>query len=122
MNYQIKPIQLGSMVLVDFTAGCSVFGNSPQSSIRGFFSAVEKGEISQAKSYLSTNFTAIGDDKLNLVLTELTKEIERCEGIKKLTIEMTDNEWVSREANTEIDYESCPTEESAFTLLKEDGE
>ena len=108
-----------SIFLVTILSACS---NSPQSTIESFYQAIDKGEISEAKTYLSSQILGMmGDKKATAALTELYEKIQKCGGIADLTTDIS-GEGEVRSGTTTITYKGdCPAKTEKTQMINEDG-
>jgi hypothetical protein len=95
---------------------------SPESTVEGFYRAVAKGEISEAKGFLSKGITdALGPEKLSAVLANETQQVQSCGGLKDVTVKLGEGGEV-RFGTVEITYGGkCPVRRENLKLVKEDG-
>jgi len=82
-----RPILIAATVLMTTVlSGCS---KSPESTVESFYKAVGKGEIKEAKSYLSAEITSMLDDrKLTTSLSGEAEKIAACGGIKSVDVKL----------------------------------
>lgn len=109
------------VVGVVLLSGCS---KSPESTIESFYRALSKGEITEAKGYLSAKLVnQLGDNKLTSVLTREANKISQCGGIKSVDVKLK-GEGEIRSGTTVItfgDEAACKQEAGKASLVKEDG-
>lgn len=100
-------------------AGC---GKSPESVVETFYRDIEKGDITEAKSMLSSQIVAmLGDQKLTASMAKETEQISKCGGIKSITPTLeTKGELVFGSVTIEFKGECKPKIEKV-KLMKEDG-
>jgi hypothetical protein len=100
-------------------SGC---GKSPESTAESFYRAIGKGEITEAKSYLSAQIIAmLGDPKLTAALSGETERIRVCGGIKSVDVNLQGQGEV-RTGTVTLAYSGrCPTKTEKLKLIKEDG-
>lgn len=102
-------------------AGC---GKSPEGVTEGFYRALSKGEVTEAKGYLSSQLAAkAGDAKLNSVLTGEAQRIAKCGGVKDVVVSLQgEGEIRSGTAIvTYVDETACKQKTEKTNLIKEDG-
>ena len=102
-------------------SGCS---KSPESTVESFYRALSKGEITEAKGYLSTKLAnQLGDNKLTSALTQEANKISQCGGIKSVDVKLK-GEGEIRNGTTVItfgDEAACEQNTGKASLVKEDG-
>jgi len=94
---------------------------APESVVENFYSAVENGEITEAKGYLSAQIVGMmGDQKLTAALSEQSEKIQKCDGIKSLTMNMQ-GEGEIRSGTVAITFNGdCRPKEEKTKLIQED--
>lgn len=100
-------------------SGC---GNSPESTVKNFYTNIEKGEISEAKKALSPQLSAfLGDRKLSASLAGETERIGKCGGIKSIRSEF-DTKGEVAAGTTTVEYKGeCTAKAEKTKLVKENG-
>ena len=95
---------------------------SPASTVQSFYRAVEKGEITEAKSYLSAQILGmLGEGKVSAALSAEHEKIRGCGGIKNVDAKF-DGEGEIRSGNVFIEYRgNCTARSEKTKLIKEDG-
>jgi hypothetical protein len=121
MQYMSQFILRGfcSITLLAALSGC---GNSPEATVKQFYTNVEKGEISEAKTALSPQLSAfLGDRKLGATLAGETERIGKCGGIKSITSALETKGEVSA-GTTTVEYKGeCKPRVEKTRLVKENG-
>lgn len=109
-----------SIFAVILLTACS---NSPEATISNFYQALEKGEITEAKKYLSSQLLGMmGDNKATAALTGLYEKIQKCDGIANIETELS-GEGELRSGTTAITFNgNCPVKNEKTKLIKEDGD
>ncbi len=100
-------------------AGCSA---SPESTVKSFYGAVAKGEITEARTYLSTQIVAmLGEARIKEELAGRTESIGKCGGIKDIDVKL-EGQGEVRSGQTTVTYiGSCQPKTEKTRLIKEDG-
>ncbi len=99
--------------------GCA---RSPESTVESFYWAVGKGEITEAKSYVSAQLIGmLGDPKLSAALSSETERIRSCGGIKSVEVKLQGEGEVRTGMATVAYAGRCPTKTETVKLIKEDG-
>lgn len=95
---------------------------SPESTVEKFYRAVEKGEITEASGYMSSQVTGmLGKEKLAAVLTEQSQKIAKCGGVDSLKVALT-GEGEIRAGTASITFKGdCPPRTEKVELIKQDG-
>jgi hypothetical protein len=100
-------------------SGCS---KSPESTIEGFYYAVSEGEVSEAKSYLSSELVAKGGKKIAAGLAAQHEKFLACKGIDGIKVDMK-GEGEVRFGTTTITFKGeCPETTDKFKLIEENGD
>lgn len=104
------------------TALVSACGTSPESTVKSFYSDVEKGELTEAKTLISVQvISMLGDQKLTAALSAETQNISRCGGIRSVSPTLQTHGEISV-GSTSVDYNgSCARRTENTKLIKEDG-
>lgn len=101
--------------------GC---GKSPEATVEAFYTALGKGEITEAISYLSKQIiTNFGEEKVRGGMTKESQRIAECGGIKSITTQLK-GEGEIRIGQSTVTYgdsNKCPTKNEKTALTKEDG-
>lgn len=110
---------VGAIATLAGLAGC---GQSPESTVEKFYTSVEKGEISEAKTVLSPQLSAfLGDQKLSAALAGETERISKCGGIKSIHAAL-DTKGEVAIGTTTVEYKgTCPARTEKTKLVKENG-
>lgn len=100
-------------------AGCA---KSPESTIESFYHALDRGEINEAKTYISAQLASMaGEQKLTASLVAESERIRKCGGIKHVEVKL-EGEGEIRSGMTNISYGgACPQKTEKSKLIKEDG-
>jgi hypothetical protein len=99
--------------------GC---GKSPESAAESFYRAVGKGELTEAKSYVSAQIVGmLGDAKLSAALSGETEKIRACGGIKSVDVKLQGEGEVRTGVATVAYSGRCATKAERVKLIKEDG-
>lgn len=114
-----KSKYLLTALILSALAGCA---KSPESTVESFYTAVAKGEITEAQTYLSSQILGmIGQGKLTAVLSSETTKIGKCGGIKDLQVKL-EGQGEVRSGTTTVTYGgSCAVKTEKTKLVKEDG-
>lgn len=101
-------------------AGC---GKAPETVIESFYGALSKGEITEAKGYVSSQIAAkVGDPKLTSVLTSQAQKISECGGIKNVEVSLKgEGEIRSGTTTVTFDAAACKQKIEKASLVKENG-
>ena len=99
-------------------AGC---GSSPESSVENYFRALEKGDITTAKTYFSQQIKdQLGDAKLTGVVTKQIENIRECGGIKEISVKLT-GEGDFRTGTQKLSFKNasvCPEMNDKIKVIK----
>ena len=116
---RILPRALCFAATFSILAGC---GTSPESTVKTFYTNVEKGEITEAKKALSPQLSAfLGDRKLSATLAGETERIGKCGGIKSIDSKLETKGEVAV-GTTTVEYKGeCQAKTEKTKLVKEDG-
>jgi len=100
-------------------AGCAP---SPKSSIDNFIGSVEKGNLTEAQSYISSSIKGmLGESKLKQALAEKSEEMAQCGGVKSIDVDLK-GEGEYRTGTYTVHYKGdCAPEDNEVKLVKEDG-
>jgi Domain of unknown function (DUF4878) len=91
---------------------------SPESIVRNFYQALAKGEITQARGYLSAQAGREGEGALSAALSSASEHITDCGGIKNMEIRLQN----TGEVSAAIMYVGkCEMDIRYHKLIKEDG-
>lgn len=113
---KVLTITFGIAILM---TGCS---KSPESTIESFYYAISGGEVSEAKSYLSSELVAQGDKKITAGLAAQHEKFLACQGIDEIKIDMK-GEGEIRFGTTTITFKGeCPETTGKFKLIEENGD
>jgi hypothetical protein len=101
-------------------AGCS---SGPDAAVKGFYKALDKGELTAAKGYLSKQITdMLGDAKLEMALGEGSKNIAQCGGLDGVDVTLS-GEGETRRGTAVISFKGdCPQKNDDVMLVQEDGD
>jgi hypothetical protein len=107
------------LAIVGTLLGCS---KSPDSTVESFYRALGKGEITEAKSYISAQIVGmLGDAKLSAALSSETEKIRACGGIKSVNVKL-DGAGEVRAGVATVSYAGqCRPKAERVKLIKEDG-
>ena len=95
---------------------------SPESIVESSYRAIGKGEITEAKSYLSAQVVGmLGDAKLSAVLASQSQKIASCGGIKNVEVKLQGEGEVRAGTATVTFGGTCPPKTDNVKLLKENG-
>lgn len=104
---------------VSLLAAC---GTSPESTIEDFYRALEKGELTKAKGYVSKEILAmLGDAKLQVTLAKEAQKIKACGGIKTITNKLEGQGEIQSGTTVVTFGGNCPQRSEKAKLVKEDG-
>ncbi|MFI3185107.1 MAG: DUF4878 domain-containing protein [Methylococcaceae bacterium] len=107
------------LACVTLLSGCA---KSPESTVESFYRAVAKGEITEAKGYLSAQLVGmLGEGKMSAALSSQTERMRACGGIKNIEVKMQSEGEVSSGTATVTYSGNCPPEAEKTKLIKEDG-
>lgn len=100
-------------------SGCA---KSPESTVESFYRALAKGEITEAKAYLSVQWVGmLGEGKLSAALSSQTERMQVCGGIKNIEVKMQGEGDVHSGTVTLTYNGNCSPEAEKTKLIKEDG-
>lgn len=107
------------IAIVAALSGCV---DSPESTVKQFYTNLEKGEISEAKKALSSQLSAmLGEQKLSAALSGETERIGNCGGIKSISTALETKGEVAT-GTTTVEYKgACPARAEKTKLVKENG-
>lgn len=103
-----------------FLSGCS---KSPETTVESFYYALSKGEITEAKGYLSTQLAAkVGDAKIATALTQEATRIDKCGGLTSVVVKLSGQGEI-RNGTVDLTFgsESCKPKSQKTALVMEDG-
>lgn len=114
-----KSTQVILMATALTLTGCA---KSPESTVESFYKAVDKGEITEAQTYLSSQVTAmLGTQKLAATLAQESERAGKCGGIKSVDVKL-EGQGEVRSGTAIVTYAGqCPPKNESVKLLKEDG-
>lgn len=118
-SLHLAALTLGALIL----AGCA---KAPDSAVEHFYRSIEKGEITEAKGFLSKQILGmLGDGKATAALASETEKIKTCGGIDSVKVNLT-GEGETRSGTATITYKKsdlpkCKTLNQKTVLIKEDG-
>ena len=118
----ILRLQSGTSIVLVAVALLSGCGKSPESTVESFYRALAKGEITEAKGYVSAQLIGMmGGGKLSAALSSETERIRACGGIKSIEVKMQ-GEGEIRSGTATVTYSGkCPPKTENTKLIKEDG-
>ena len=107
------------VILVAVLAGCA---KSPESTVESFYRAVAKGELTEAKQYVSAQVIGmLGEQKFSAALSAEAQRVQSCGGIKTINVKLS-GEGEIRNGTVSIQYVgNCPAKQERTKLVKEDG-
>lgn len=113
------PSMAAAVLLPLLLAGC---GKSAESTVETFYRAVGKGEIAEAQTHLSKEIVGVmGPQKLGAALSEETRRVQNCGGIKDVKVQLGDGAEV-RFGSVVVTYAgNCAQRRENLKLVKEDG-
>lgn len=119
MKHQLNIRLLIASCAISFLSACS---QTPESTIENFYSAIESGEITEAKGYLSSQILGLaGEKKMVAALTQQHEKILACDGIKSIEIDMK-GEGELRSGKTTITFNgTCRPKVEKTKMIEEDG-
>lgn len=108
-----------AVLAIALLAGCS---KSPESTIESFYRAIAKGEVTEARGYVSAQLVGmLGEQKLSAALSNEAQRIQACGGIKSIDVKLQ-GEGELRSGMATISYHgSCSPKTEQTKLIKEDG-
>lgn len=108
--------------LIVSTALLSGCAKSPESTVESFYEAVGKGEITEAMTYLSSQFSGmLGPQKLSAALAQESERVAKCGGIRSVDVQLTGQGEV-RSGTAAIKYNGqCESRRESVKLVKEEG-
>jgi hypothetical protein len=100
-------------------AGCA---KSPESTVKAFYTALGKGETTEALGYLSSQVTGmLGMDKARATLAKESERIQGCGGFKSIEVRL-EGEGDVRSGDATVSFRGeCPPKRERLKLVKEDG-
>lgn len=113
---------LGALCFAFVAVALSGCAKSPESTVESFYRDVAKGEISQAKGYLSSQiFSMLGDGKITSALTSQTEKVQACGGISRIDVKLQ-GEGEVRSGSVTVKYSGkCSQVTEKVKLIKENG-
>lgn len=117
---RIAPASLALVSASLLLVACS---KSPEATVEAFYLAVGKGEITEAKRYLSPQVTEmLPDAKLTAALSAEASRVQGCGGIKAIEVALS-GEGEIRSGTATIDYRGeCPRKTEKVKLVKVEGQ
>jgi major membrane immunogen (membrane-anchored lipoprotein) len=100
---------------------CGIVGSSPASTVKNFYKAVEAGDITKAKEFLSSTLTFQMGKKLDSALGEQTRKIKEMGGIKSIDVEREDITGEVAEVVLKVTYGNGNVRSDRSKLQKEKG-
>lgn len=121
MKIQMGLTMVAALMATSLLVGC---GKSPESTVESFYKAIAKGEVSEAKGYLSPKLTAqLGETKLNAALTGEAQRLSACGGVKSVETQLQ-GEGEIRTGTVTVNYvndTACKQHKQRTNLVKENG-
>lgn len=107
------------VLLVSLLSGCA---KSPESTVESFYRAVGKGELTEAKSYLSSGLIGMaGEQKISAALAKEAERIQGCGGIKSIEVKLQ-GEGEARSGTAILTYVGdCKPKTEKTKVIIEDG-
>lgn len=99
--------------------GC---GRPAEAVVERFYSALAKGEITEAQTYLSSQAAGMmGQKKLAAALASESERIQKCGGMKSIDVQLQ-GEGEIRSGTAIVTYGGqCESKRESVKLIKEDG-
>ena len=99
--------------------GCA---KSPESTVESFYKAVGNAELTQARTYFSSEVTGmIGPKKLEASLAHKSERVKKCGGIKSIDVKL-EGQGEVRSGTALITFGgNCPPNTERVKLINEDG-
>lgn len=112
-----------AIMIVGLGLVLSACSKSPESTVENFYMALESGEISEAKSYLSSQIVGMmGDQKMTGALSKQSEKLLRCDGIANIEIDIK-GEGELRSGSVTLTFNgNCPVKVEKVKLIEEDGD
>jgi hypothetical protein len=121
MQYMSRlfPHALCGLATIALLTGC---GTSPESTVKQFYTNVEKGQITDATKSLSPQLSALlGERKLSAALASETERIGKCGGIKSISTDLEIKGEVAVGMTT-VEYKGeCKAKVEKTKLVNENG-
>lgn len=97
-------------------------GDKPESVVQSFYRAVENGEITEARGYISKDLVGmLGDKKIKSTLESESTRVTKCGGFKDVIVALTGQGEV-RTGTVNLSYKGdCKEKSEKVKLVKEDG-
>jgi len=119
MNARRKWVATVLLLSVILITGCA---KSPESTVRSFYRAVEKGELTEARSYVSSQILQmLGEAKISVALSGETEKIGKCGGIKDIDVKLEGKGQVRSGIAVVTFAGQCPPSTEKVKMIKEDG-
>ncbi|MCS6973087.1 MAG: DUF4878 domain-containing protein [Cyclobacteriaceae bacterium] len=114
--------QLSLIILVAFTVILTGCKSSPEDVVSSFFEAVDKGDVTKAKKYLSKDLISkLGETKLTIALSEQIEKFKECGGVKEIKVNLEGQGGI-RNGTAKISFNGkCPDTTEKVSLILEDG-
>ncbi|MDP2824593.1 MAG: DUF4878 domain-containing protein [Sulfuritalea sp.] len=113
---------LGGTVILASLALLSGCAKSPESTVENFYRSLAKGEITEAKGYVSAQLVGMmGDGKLSAALSGETERIRDCGGIKSIEVRLQGEGEIRSGVATVTYGGKCSPKIEKTKLVKEDG-
>mgnify|MGYP001627080150 CR=1 FL=1 len=125
-KFSATKIRIGAALTICALA-LAACGESPESTVKNFYRAVEDGKIEKALEYVDPNIRQVWGGKLAIVLAAESEKIRRCGGIKSIETEVVEANGDRRVVKTTIEYKNsggdkrCNAKSTNEKLVKMDG-
>lgn len=109
-----------SLSVVVLLAAC---GKSPESTVEGFYWAISKGNITEARTYVSAPLVAsLGDARFTAILGREAERFRACGGVKSVEVKLQ-GEGDVRTGTVRVAFSGkCPADSRPnVRVIKEDG-
>jgi hypothetical protein len=111
------------IALILSTLACAMFPSGPGKTVQQFFNSLERGEIQEAKSYMSSSsLQSLGSDKWDSVLVQLSQQISSSGGIDKVDITEENVNGDIASVTVQITFGNGTSETSVLDLVKENNQ
>ena len=101
-------------------AGCS---SGPDGAVKGFFKALDAGEVDKAMGYLSTStLNALGHDKWQAALTSAVKDLQSKGGLSSVKVVDKKVHGDTAVVTVKLTFGDGSSETDTINLIKEDGD
>ncbi len=111
-----------TLVLLSCAAATSGCSRSAESTVERFYQAVARGEITEARGYLSSQVMGtLGQQKVTGALAAEAKRIQQCGGIRTIEVQLTGQGEI-RSGTAIVTYTgTCPEKREKVSLIQENG-